>query len=145
MLVGQHSWALAGLTVHLGCWPSSGLISGVGGLAAFGVAGRLAAFALAPLGAGCFALMKGYEWLAQWLRSPVHEGRFHSLPLLYLVLAGAVQAQQGAPCNPQKLEKCRQLAAERGFSSGENNERTKSREERVCGSLYAGQANLSKR
>jgi hypothetical protein len=92
-----------------------------------------------------FALMEGYEWLAQWLRSLVHKGCFHSLPLLYLVLAGAVQAQQGAPCNPQKLEKCRQLAAERGFSSGENNERTKSREERVCGNLYAGQANLSKR
>lgn len=31
--------------------------------------------------------------------------------------AGAVQAQQGTPRNPQKLEKCRQLATERGFSS----------------------------
>lgn len=34
-----------------------------------------------------------------------------------VVVAGAVQAQQGTPRNPQKLEKCKQLAAERGFSS----------------------------
>ncbi len=34
-----------------------------------------------------------------------------------VLVAGTVQAQQGAPHNPQKLEKCQQLAAERGFSS----------------------------
>jgi hypothetical protein len=44
--------------------------------------------------------------------------RLISIASVALVLvAGAVQAQQGAPRNPQKLEKCRQLAAERGFSS----------------------------
>jgi len=34
-----------------------------------------------------------------------------------VLVAGAVQAQQGTPRDPQKLEKCRQLATERGFSS----------------------------
>ncbi|MET4484154.1 hypothetical protein ACVWZW_001912 [Bradyrhizobium sp. F1.13.4] len=34
-----------------------------------------------------------------------------------VLVGGAVQAQQGAPRNPQKLEKCQQLATERGFSS----------------------------
>lgn len=42
-------------------------------------------------------------------------------PILFasvaLVLVGAVQAQQGAPRNPQKFERCQQLATERGFSS----------------------------
>jgi hypothetical protein len=34
-----------------------------------------------------------------------------------VLVGGAVQAQQGAPRNPQKLERCQQLATERGFSS----------------------------
>lgn len=34
-----------------------------------------------------------------------------------VLIGGVVQAQQGAPRNPQKLERCKQLASERGFSS----------------------------
>lgn len=34
-----------------------------------------------------------------------------------VVVGGAVQAQQGAPRNPEKFERCKQLATERGFSS----------------------------
>lgn len=44
--------------------------------------------------------------------------RLNLFAFLSLALAaGAVQAQQGTPRNPQKLERCKQLAAERGFSS----------------------------
>lgn len=35
----------------------------------------------------------------------------------FVLVGGVVQAQQGKPRNPEKLEKCRQLATDRGFSS----------------------------
>ena len=53
-----------------------------------------------------------------------------------VLVGGAVQAQQGAPGNPQKLEGCKQLATERGFSSaggmGKGQGRAKKEFVRTC-------------
>ena len=40
---------------------------------------------------------------------------FASIALV--LVGGVVHAQQGGPRNPQKFERCQQLASERGFSS----------------------------
>ncbi|MCK1323847.1 MULTISPECIES: hypothetical protein [unclassified Bradyrhizobium] len=61
------------------------------------------------------------------------------------LVGGGVQAQQGAPRHPQKLEKSQQLATERGFSRRAEEERDKVAQAGVRDRLHAWEAKLTRR